>query len=110
MAKDISKSIRLSQEDFDFIDSFPGDSFSEKLDNMINLMRSEVPRKLEEVRRIDNTINAKREEFRRISRYMDELDELTRRTKYIVTDLRIIDRMIDSKFEGVIERCERSDV
>ena len=102
MAKDISKSIRLSQEDFDFIDSYPGDSFSEKLDNMIIMMRSELPRKLEEVRRIDNTLNAKRSEFRRLSQYMSDLHELVARSKRIAGDLANVELWIDRKFGEVL--------
>ncbi len=110
MAKDISKSIRLSQEDFEFIDSFEGESFSEKLDNMIILMRSAIPEKLQEVRRLEDMINVKRAEFRSISAHVRDLDELLRRTEYIVSDLRSIDAMINNKFDGVIKRCEKSDV
>ena len=98
MAKDISKSIRLSQEDFDFIDSYPGESFSEKLDNMIILMRSEVPRKLDEVRRIDNSIKAKRAEFRNLSRYVSDLNELVIRANRVSGELRSVERCIDQKF------------
>ena len=110
MAKDISKSIRLSQEDFEFIESFVGDSFSEKLDNMINIMRSAIPEKLEEVRRIDNTLTAKRAEFQRLSRYMSDLDDLVIRAKRVTGELGSVERLIDLKFKGVLDKCEKSDI
>lgn len=102
MAKDISKSIRLSQEDFDFIDSYPGESFSEKLDNMIALMHVTIPQKLVEVERIDNTINAKRAEFRRLSKYVSDLKDLVSRSQSIVANLELVDGLIRARFDDVL--------
>ena len=102
MAKDISKSIRLSQEDFDFIDSYPGESFSEKLDNMIALMHVTIPQKLVEVERIDNTINAKRAEFRRLSRYVEDLKDIVTRCQIITGNLKTVDSLINKKFDDVL--------
>ena len=35
MAKPINKSIRLSEEVFGYIDSYPGDGFNDKLENIV---------------------------------------------------------------------------
>lgn len=40
--KSISKTIRLTQEDYDYIMSFKGSSFNEKLDNLLKLMYRDV--------------------------------------------------------------------
>lgn len=102
MAKDIAKSIRLSQEDFDFIDSYEGETFSEKLDNMIAMMHTTLPEKQKELQRIENTIQAKREEFRRISRYMSDLEDIVTRSKRIVTDLKTVESLIYGRFKLVL--------
>lgn len=41
--KSVSKTIRLTQEDYDYIMSFKGSSFNEKLDNLLKLMYRDVP-------------------------------------------------------------------
>ena len=59
--KSISKSVRLTQEVFDYIDSSPGNGFNEKFENIIlEAKRGESDRK-EELARLDERIKRQRE-------------------------------------------------
>lgn len=63
MGKDIAKSIRISQEAFDYIDSAAGSSFNDKLNGLIYLMGSAVPEKKKELRFVDACIEKRKKEL-----------------------------------------------
>lgn len=56
MAKDVIKTIRLSQDDFDYIYAQPGSTFSQKFDGLIALMRDEIPEKQAQLEHLNRLV------------------------------------------------------
>ena len=93
MGKDVCRSIRLSQESFDYIESQPGTSFNNKLDNLITLMNSAIPMKLAELRSVDIRIEKQRKELSQLSAKIDRLRRLLADCEYSLNSL---DRVLTS--------------
>ena len=71
--KTIAKSIRLSQEVFDYIQNYPGNGFNEKFENIIlYACRSEKDRE-ERIERLDAQINEKEKEYQELYDSVDSL-------------------------------------
>lgn len=75
MAKDCIKTIRLSQEDLDFIESQPGSTFSQKFDGLIALMRDEVPAKQAELEQLQRLLQKKRSS---LSKYESDIYSISK--------------------------------
>lgn len=76
--KNISKSIRISEEVFSYIDSSPGKGFNEKFENIIlEARRTESDRK-EELARLEDRICEKRQELSRLINQNMELRQFFR--------------------------------
>lgn len=74
------RSIRFSDELAELIDRQTGDTFTEKFTNLITRCVWELPKKEEELKRLDNIINRKRQE---LSAMQDKLSSLTYTTNRI---------------------------
>ena len=92
MGKDIAKSIRISQEALDFINSHPGNNFNDKLCNLIILMDTQVPEKLAELRFVDQCIENRKKELVDLRLKIDRLRSLLSRSEYALDSL---DRVLD---------------
>ena len=73
------RSIRFSDELAELIDRQTGDTFTEKFTNLITRCVWELPRKEEELKRLDNTINRKRQELRAMQEKLSNLTYTTNR-------------------------------
>lgn len=74
MAKNIAKSVRLSDEVFEYIQAYKGDGFNEKFENIIlYAMNSEAERN-ERIKRLDELIASKEKQFNLIRDKLDKLD------------------------------------
>ena len=64
MAKNNIRSIRFSDDLAELIDRQVGDTFTKKFENLITRCVYELPKKEEEIRRLDTMIERKRQELR----------------------------------------------
>ena len=64
MAKNNIRSIRFSDDLAELIDRQVGDTFTKKFENLITRCVYELPKKEDEIRRLDAMIERKREELR----------------------------------------------
>ena len=87
MAKGMIRSIRFSDELYELIDRQNGDTFTQKLENLVTRCVWELPAKEKELAAIQERIKQEREDFSRIQalrRSMEQkcyyLDALLRRT------------------------------
>jgi hypothetical protein len=75
MAKNISKSIRISEEVFDYIDHAPGKGFNEKFENIILSAKKDESERKKRIAELDEQIQLKRCDLQNLfdqNRYMDE--------------------------------------
>lgn len=82
------RSIRFSDELAGLIESQPGDSFTQKFENLITKCYWELPAKEEELRRVQELIDRKRQQLnelekttvqlRRLRSFIDQADEYIR--------------------------------
>ena len=76
--KSIAKSVRLTQEVFDYIDSAPGNGFNEKFENIIlEAKRGESDRK-KELARLDKKIERQQRSMKR-KKQMQKLKKQSRK-------------------------------
>lgn len=61
--KNISKSIRLSQKVFDYIDSYEGDGFNQKFENIILFAMEQEEVKCKRLEELDNLIDVRSKEL-----------------------------------------------
>lgn len=91
MPKNISKSIRISEEVFAYIDQAPGKGFNEKFEYIILEAKKEEPKRKEELARLTESIEAKRCELKRLFeqyRYMDDFFRTVLRMQHQLYDLK----------------------
>ena len=85
--KNISKSIRLSKKVYDYIDSYDGDSFNEKFENII-LFAMENDKQLEKrVKELDYIISLRNEELNTLNNKLQKARLETSQFLYAIRDL-----------------------
>jgi uncharacterized protein (UPF0335 family) len=90
MAKNISKSIRISDEVFDYIDQAPGKGFNEKFENIILSAKKEESEREERLAQLNESIQKKTCELQRLFdqyRYMDAFFRRVLRLQHELLDL-----------------------
>ena len=65
--KNISKSVRLSKKVFDYIDSFDGDGFNQKFENIILFSMEHEKAKMKHLEELDHLISLRIEELNTIN-------------------------------------------
>lgn len=81
------RSIRFSDELAELIDRQTGDTFTEKFTNLITRCVWELPKKEEELKRLDSTIERKRKELRTMQDKLSSLTYTTNRIQQQATQL-----------------------
>lgn len=75
--KDNLKSIRLSDEMIEVIETQQGQNFSQKFENLVTRCMWELPKKEQELRRVQQQLDKQRHELQRmitkVNRYKDRL-------------------------------------
>lgn len=85
--KNISKSIRLSKKVYDYIDSYVGDSFNEKFENII-LFAMENDKLLEKrVNELEYIISLRNEELNTLNNKLQKARLETSQFLYAIRDL-----------------------
>lgn len=84
------RSIRFSDELAELIDRQTGDSFTKKFENLITRCVWELPKKEEELKRLDNAINRKRQELRIMQEKISSLTYTTNRIQQQAAQLELV--------------------
>ena len=77
--KNISKSIRLSKKVYDYIDSFEGEGFNQKFENIILFAMEQEDQKRKRVKELDNLISVRSEELTKLNSNLSAARSETRR-------------------------------
>lgn len=90
MAKNIAKSVRLSNEVFDYVSEFKGNGFNEKFENLVLFcMKTEVERK-KRLDELEKLIKSRSEQLDNINRDLDTARRATNIYKRTMDTLRYI--------------------
>ena len=88
--KNISKSVRLSKKIYDYIDSFEGEGFNQKFENIILFAMEQEEQKRKRVQELDNLISVRSEELTKLNSNLSAVRSETRR---FLSAIRELDRM-----------------
>lgn len=100
MAKDVVKTIRMSQADLDFIEAQPGDTFAQKFDGLIALMRDEIPKKQTQLELLSRACEDRRQSLSCFNHEINELESLIRECQQLLVTVRALYRHAASRLEG----------
>ena len=90
MAKNIAKSVRLSNEVFDYVSEFKGNGFNEKFENLVLFcMKTEVERK-KRLDELEKLIKSRSEQLDNINRDLDTARRATNIYKRTMETLKYI--------------------
>lgn len=78
LKKSISKSIRISEEVFGYIDNVPGKGFNEKLENIILEAKAEEPKRKKKLADLEQQVERERRSLYRLLEQRRDLDEFFR--------------------------------
>lgn len=81
--KSVSKTIRLTQEDYDYIMSFKGSSFNEKLDNLLKLMYRDIPELEEKAASLRGLYSRSWQELSRLDSQIRSFRDCVRGLEYL---------------------------
>lgn len=87
MAKDIRKTIRLSPEIMEFIQSQPGDTFTDKLESLIWKQKIEIPIREKEIERLEGKITDANKTLAEFKEIQSELNALADHIKILAEKL-----------------------
>ena len=85
--KNISKSIRLSKKVYDYIDSFEGEGFNQKFENIILFAMEQEDQKRKRVKELDNLISVRSEELTKLNSNLSAARSETRRFLSAIREL-----------------------
>lgn len=103
--KNISKSIRLSEEVYAYIDGYQGEGFNQKFDNIIlDAMLSEQHRKAK-LKALDRQIAAKEQQLRELSSDYELYSRIRREAAYLEKQ---VSRLADQAREHVSQKDARA--
>ena len=88
--KSISKSIRLTQKVYDYVNSFEGDGFNQKFENIILFMMEEEQVKRKRLNELDKLISVRSEE---LSKLNSNLNKARVETSRFLSSIRALDWM-----------------
>lgn len=90
MAKNINKSVRLSNEVYEYVNEFQGNGFNEKFENIVVFcMKTEVERK-KRLDEIEKMIKSRSEQLENINRDLDTARRATNIYKRTMDTLKYI--------------------
>lgn len=96
MAK-IGKSIRVSQKVLNYIETYKGEGFNEKFENIItDAMESESKRK-EKIKQLDKQIADKENQYRKIMADVSKLNEIPYLVNNIIKNTKELDKKLVEK-------------
>ena len=98
-SKDVQKSVRLSQEVYEYVESADGKSFNDKLNCLImDAKRNEADR-LERIQRYDERIEQEEAELLRCMRYKEDFVDMQRKAVHILRQLEELEGEVEKQIE-----------
>ena len=98
-AKDVQKSVRLSQEVYEYVESSDGKSFNDKLNCVLmDAKRSEADR-LERIQRYDERIEQEEAELLRCVKQKDNFMNVQRKAVHILRQLEELEGEVKKQIE-----------
>ena len=88
--KNISKSVRLSNKVYQYIESFEGDGFNQKFENIVLFALEQEDKKRKQLADLDKLISTRSEELTRLNSNLSKARSETRR---FLTSIRELDWM-----------------
>lgn len=76
MQKSVAKSIRMTSKIFDYINSYPGNGFNEKFENIILYAMESEQERVQELKRLDKQISGKRDQIYKLESTLRSLTPL----------------------------------
>ena len=93
-AKSVSKSIRLTEEVFTYIDGYQGEGFNQKFENIIlNAMCTEQQRK-KRIKELDKRIAEREEVLRKLFDDISSFEYLNREVNYITRQVDVMRKRV----------------
>lgn len=90
MAKNINKSVRLSNEVYEYVNEFQGNGFNEKFENIVIFsMKTEIERK-KRLDEIEKLIKARSEELSKINADLDTARRATNVYRNVMNALKYV--------------------
>ena len=85
--KNISKSIRLSKKVFDYIDSFEGDGFNQKFENIIIFAMEHENEYIKKIKELEYVISLRNDELSVINQKLEKARMETTKFLYEIREL-----------------------
>lgn len=85
--KNISKSVRLSRKIYDYIESFEGEGFNQKFENIVLFAMEQEEQKMKRVEELDKLISVRSEELSKLNSNLNKARTETRRFLYAIREL-----------------------
>ena len=82
--KDVSKSVRMTKTVYDYVNSIEGEGFNQKFENMVNLCFEEVPKRINEIKNLDEMIKS---EKKRLEKLKNEIYDRQSKSLNLVNNL-----------------------
>ena len=90
MAKNINKSVRLSNEVYEYVNEFQGNGFNEKFENIVIFsMKTEIERK-KRLDEIEKLIKSRSEELSKINADLDTARRATNVYRNVMNSLKYV--------------------
>ena len=85
--KNISKSVRLSKEVYEYIDSFEGEGFNQKFENIILFSMKHEEQKRKRLEELDKLVSIRSEELNKLNSNLSKVRSETSRYLYAIRQL-----------------------
>ena len=85
--KNISKSVRLSQKVFDYIDAYEGDGFNQKFENIILFAMEQEQDKRKRVEELDSLISLRSDELNKLNANLNKARSEARKFLYAISEM-----------------------
>lgn len=85
--KNISKSVRLSQKVFDYINAFEGDGFNQKFENIILFAMEQEQDKRKRVEELDSLISLRSDELNKLNANFNKARSEARKFLYAISEM-----------------------
>lgn len=85
--KNISKSVRLSNEIYNYVEAFEGEGFNQKFENLVLFVMEEEEQKRKRLTELDKLISTRSEELNKLNANLYTARSETRRFLHAIREL-----------------------
>lgn len=72
----VAKSVRFPEDVVAFVETFPGENFSEQLINVILTYQKEIPERMKELERLENSLRHREKQLDQIDKRLKQMNEI----------------------------------